>query len=129
MPRKPRSPLRGMSHDDLARLRSCVRETLNWERALGTPNQYLEPVYKTFVHELRFSLIEQVKDRSYRRWRKAEHFPESHRVHRDQHMQKYDRRAWELNQLRAELDGYRAMVAQLHTEVTGLRAVLTGELP
>ncbi len=119
MPRKPRSPFRGMSRDDIARLRSCVRETLNWERALGTPNQYLEPVYRSEVYELPFRLFEHVKDRSVRRWQDAPHYAQSRLVYEDQHMQRYNQNAWEKRQLTKQVRALRTEVAELRTIVTG----------
>jgi hypothetical protein len=109
--KKSRSPFRGADHRTIAAMRSLTRATSAWERALGTPDQYLEPRVDLWVYEvLRFSTIQRTRDRSLNRWRQMPHFEQSMAVYRDQHLKQYDRRAWENMKLRAEVERLRQMV-------------------
>lgn len=114
MTRKTRSPLHGATRGDLASLRALISSRLAWEAALGTPQQYLHPDEPLFaLTSLSFATVEKIRDRSRNRWQQMPHFHESYEVYRDQHMQTYDRAAWEQKQLRLEVEKLRAEVADV----------------
>ena len=99
--KKPRSPLRGARRPEIAALRALTIACLHWERALGTPGQYLEPEVPWWaLSALGFGSIERARTRRLTRWQRMPHFPESHAVWLDQHLKQYDRKAWEMQQLR-----------------------------
>lgn len=114
MRRKLRSPLHGATRNDIAALRAVIAANLAWERALGTPQQYLhpdEPIQA--LTSLSFHTVDRVRERSRRRWQQAPHFLESWAVREDQWLKQHDRRAWEQKQLRREIAGLRAEIDQM----------------
>lgn len=114
MARQTRSPLHGVNRGVVAALRAYVVAQLHWERALGTPEQYLEPDAPFWARELlSWQTVERIRQRSLRRWVRMPHHDRSRAVHSDQHMKRYDRKAWEAKQLRLEVEGLRADVAKL----------------
>ncbi|SDH48349.1 hypothetical protein [Microbacterium sp. 77mftsu3.1] len=121
MARKPHSPFRGATEQQLAALRACIVATQHWERALGTPEQYLERKLPMMVFDnLGFSVPLRVERAAIRRWEASAHYPQSRVVYDDQHMQKYNRRAWEVNQLRRELAAAEERWADLSAQLDTL---------
>lgn len=114
MRRKPRSPFRGASRNDIAELRALIVSQLAWERALGTPSQYLQPDRDGIdLEQIPYRSITRVTDRSRERWERAPHFSQSYSLWCDQVLKHENRTAWEAKQLREEVAGLRAEVAQL----------------
>lgn len=114
MSRKTRSPLHGASRADIAALRALITARRAWERALGTPHQFLhadEPIGA--LTNLPFSVVERIRDRSNGRWARMPHFEESLEVYRDQHLRRFNRQAWEQKQLRLEVEKLRHEVAEV----------------
>lgn len=116
MKKKNRSPLHGARIRDIAALRAVVAANIAWERALGTADQYLhadEPI--AALTRLSFATVDQVRARARRRWAQAPHFGTSYKLYLDQHLYRYDRKAWEYRQLSRQ-------VAELRAQVTDLKA-------
>ena len=128
--RKPHSPLRGMSRESLRALRLLVRAHLHWERALDTPAQYLEARETAEMWDhLGWQTLHRVRDRFIARWHQSEHFERSRAVAADQHMQRYDRAAWESKQHANEARKARQEYAALRAEVAQLRALIPDPTP
>ena len=114
MARHNRSPLHGVNRQIVSALRAYVAAQMHWEHALGTPDQYLEPDAPFWARELlSWQTVERIRQRSLRRWVRMPHHAESRAVYEDQHMKRFDRKAWEAKQLRLEVEGLRADVAKL----------------
>lgn len=114
MTRTTRSPLHRASRTDISALRELITARLAWERALGTPNQFLyagEPL--SALMRLPFATVERIRDRSRGRWALMPHFEESLAVYRDQHLQRHDRAAWEQKKLRTAVEKLRTDVAEM----------------
>lgn len=112
--RKLRSPLHGARAQHIAGIRALIRAQLEWEKALGTPGQFLhadEPIDALMA--LTYSTVEHIRERSLRRWQQAEHFDQSYAVYLDQHLRQHDRRAWETAQLRAEVAALNARLDEV----------------
>lgn len=114
MKHKARSPLHHATRSDIAAIRALVTADLAWERALGTPQQYLRAdVPIAALMHLPHSISLRAQDRSIRRWQRMPHYEQSHATYLDQHLKQYDRSAWEQKQLRAEVKSLRTEVGEL----------------
>ena len=115
---QPRSPFWLASRKDIKALRALVTAVRHWERALGTPEQYLQVDWPAWaVSRLGYRAGLRVEDRAIRRWTRAAHYEASRAVYRDQHMYRYDRAAWESKHLAAEVGTLRAEVAALKAAI------------
>lgn len=125
MARKPHSPFRGATEQQLAALRACITATQHWERALGTPEQYLERKLPMIVFDnLGYSARARIEQAALRRWQAAPHYSRSRAVHDDQHMQRYNRKAWEVKQLRLAVTAAEQTVRDLTGRVEGLEDIV-----
>lgn len=114
MTRRTRSPLQGASRSDIAALRAVIVANLAWERALGTPAQYLSPDEPIeALMSLSFRTVDVIRQRSVRRWEGTAHFEQSRAIREDQWLKRYSRSAWEQEKLREEVAGMRAELDQM----------------
>lgn len=131
MPRRsPRSPLHGLSVREVRALHLLVRAHQHWERALGTPRQYLEPRETAEMWDnLSYQTLHRVRDRFIDRWKRSAHYDQSRQVYSDQHLQRYDRAAWEAKQHAKQARKTQQEYAALRAEVAALRALIPDPTP